>query len=88
MIVSGEKPEEYRMIKQYWITRLCGKKMYGPNGLTVKPFTHVRFRNGYGKNSPVYMAEIKNITIGEGQANWGAEFMERYFIIRMKRNES
>lgn len=72
-IVSGEKKEEYREIKPYWIKRLttncevvydvvaetyCGKVLY-------RPYTHVLFINGYGKNRPRIEKEIMGITIGK-----------------------
>lgn len=73
MIVTGEKTEEYREIKPYWIKRLttncevaydvaaetyCGKVLY-------RPYTHVLFINGYRKDSPRIEKEIDSITIGK-----------------------
>ena len=61
MIVAGEKTEEYREIKPYWIKRLttncevaydvaaethCGEVLY-------RPYTHVLFVNGYRRDSRV-----------------------------------
>lgn len=72
MISAGEKTEEYREIKPYWIKRLttncevaydvaaetyCGKVLY-------RPYTHVLFINGYRKDSPRIEKEIESITIG------------------------
>lgn len=72
-IVTGEKTEEYREIKPYWIKRLntncevvydvaaetyCGKVLY-------HPYTHVLFINGYRKDSPRIEKEIESITIGK-----------------------
>lgn len=92
--LSGEKTEEYREIKPYWIKRLttnceveydvaletyCGKVLY-------RPYTHVLFINGYRKDSPRIEKEIVSITIGKPkkglcQDKWlGKEF----FIIKFK----
>jgi hypothetical protein len=81
MIVSGEKKEEYRETKQYWITRLC--KRIDENHLEIKRFSRVRFRNGYGKNAPVHVRNIESIFIGEGKSEWGAKDNENYFVIKL-----
>lgn len=94
MIVAGEKTEEYREIKPYWIKRLttncevaydvaaetyCGKVLY-------RPYTNVLFINGYHKDSPRIEKEIERITIGKPKKGlcpdkWlGTEF----FIIKFK----
>ena len=71
MIAAGEKTEEYREIKPYWIKRLttncevaydvaaeiyCGKVLY-------RPYTHVLFINGYRKDSQRIEKDIESITI-------------------------
>lgn len=81
MIVSGEKPEEYRETKVYWIARLC-KKTSG-DIQEIQKFTHARFRNGYSKNAPTHIREIHRITIGEGRPEWGALETENYFVIKL-----
>ena len=94
MISAGEKTEEYREIKPYWIKRLttncevaydvaaetyCGKVLY-------RPYTHVLFINGYRKDSPRIEKEIESITIGKPKKGlcpdkWlGTEF----FIVKFK----
>lgn len=55
-IVSGEKTEEYRIIKPYWVKRLIDRE-----------YDRVIFRNGYAKDASIvskkYLGyEIKNIT--------------------------
>ena len=45
MIARGEKTEEYREIKPYWIKRLRFDIW------NVRPFQYVEFRNGYKKDS-------------------------------------
>ena len=96
MLVSGEKKEEYREIKQYWINRLCEKhpnsvisggdlidKHKGTN-YTLKKFDWVIFTNGYGKHKPSIAFKVEDITISTGNTNWGAKEGERYFVIRIK----
>ena len=79
MIVSGEKNEEYRVIKPYWASRLVnqqaesGEVLFDEFGdycrvigkLEYKPYTHVLFINGYRKDSPRIEKEIESITIGK-----------------------
>lgn len=46
-IASGEKTEEYRDYKEYWIKRLS------------KDFDEIHFRNGYSKDCPFMRVEYK-----------------------------
>ena len=82
LIKSGEKLEEYREIKQYWISRLCEKgcKEYTYD---IKRFTHVLFTNGYRKDSETHTREIRDMTIGTGIESWGATPNEQYFVIKL-----
>ena len=88
MIVAGEKTEEYREIKPYWIKRLttnceveydvaletyCGKVLY-------RPYTHVLFINGYRKDSTRIEKEIESISIVKPKKGLCPEF----FIIKFK----
>lgn len=54
-ILSGQKKVEYREKKDYWKKRLFDE------GGTKKPFTHVRFKNGYHKDAPEMLVEIRDI---------------------------
>ena len=93
-IVSGEKTEEYREIKPYWIKRLttncevvydvaaetyCGKVLY-------RPYTHVLFINGYRKDSPRIEKEIESITIGKPKKGLCPDkwLDTEFFIIKFK----
>lgn len=73
MISAGEKTEEYREIKPYWIKRLatncevaydvaaetyCGKVLY-------RPYTHVLLLMATARISPRIEKEIESITIGK-----------------------
>ena len=69
MIASGEKREEYREIKPYWIKRLAGRH-----------YDYVHFRNGYNNGCPEMLVECKGIEVGYGKQRWGAGSAERYKI--------
>jgi len=77
MILSGEKTDEYREIKPYWIKRL----MVGPD--EFKEFDIIRFKNGYSKNCPQFDIEFKGIRIGYGNQRWGATPNRKYFVIEL-----
>lgn len=86
MIASGEKKEEYRELKEYWIKRFCTKEWYKFEMEVLhkaidKHYDAVIFRNGYNKNAPVITIECKGITIGHGKYKWGAHGQS--FIIRL-----
>lgn len=76
MIESGEKLEEYREYKDYWIKRLIDEET-----LRLKPYTHVRFRYGYTKRTMLF--EIAGITVGMGLPDWGAPTFSEVFIIKL-----
>ena len=93
MIESGEKPEEYREITDYWPKRLC---CYGMSGFFCdlckqidcnaadndkdKRYTHVRFRYGYTKRTMLF--KLNSISIGKGNPAWGAPDYE-VFILKL-----
>jgi len=71
LIKSGQKKEEYREIKPYWNVRLN------------KSYCAIRFRNGYQKNAPVMVVELKEILTGLGIVEWGAPKNEPVYILRL-----
>ena len=94
MILSGEKKEEYREIKLYYISRF--KALLGISDCNnedfmvvvevctqyqggTKPF-NVMFRNGYSKTSPSFIAKC-TLSVGTGKEEWGAEKDKQYFIL-------
>lgn len=77
MILSGEKKEEYREIKEYWISRLCYDKVLR----RTKYFDSVIFKNGYGRNAPSVEVKVHGIIESYGKEEWGAEKGKQYFII-------
>ena len=72
MIASGEKPDEYREIKPYWIKRLLNRH-----------YDAVQFRNGYSKKSPVYLCKLNGILQGIGNVKWGAPEGKNVFILKL-----
>jgi len=72
LILSGEKKEEYREIKDYWTTRLVGKK-----------YDLIRFKNGYAKDAPSFDIELLTKRIGYGKAKWGAQAGKQYFVLSL-----
>ena len=93
MIASGEKTEEYREVKPYWIQRLCdpypgniGGDFMDSHSVTAylfKKFDSVIFRNGYSKNAPVMSFKVREISHTYGFSDWGAEHHVKYFVIKL-----
>lgn len=91
MILSGHKKEEYREIKPYYISRF--RKLLNVPGLVSdkavierlergieKEVLCIRFRNGYSKTSPSFIAKC-TLSIGTGKEKWGAEKGKKYFVL-------
>jgi len=70
MITSGEKKEEYREIKDYWVKRLH------------KEYDSILFRNGYSKNAPRVLVEYNELIKGFGNKSWGAPD-EKVYILKL-----
>lgn len=107
-ILSGEKTEEYREIKPYWVVRLFQNNsnivdvQYLASGLAgrtdllkgyidaqriiLKPYSHILFINGYGKNRPRVEKEIVSITIGKPKKGLCPDKWvdKEFFIIKFK----
>lgn len=83
MIKSGEKKEEYRELSEYWESRIYNTP-YPP----MKVYGFVEFSLGYpkkGDSERRMTFELKDITIGEGKPEWGAEKGKRYFVLKLGR---
>ena len=89
MIESGEKKEEYREDKEYWIKRLTDFQLsFVPNhfrrgervAIPHKDFTYVRFHKGY--TSTTMLFELQGIEFGFGNSSWGAPDKE-VFILKL-----
>lgn len=75
MIASGEKREEYREIKEYWI-----KILMQPNLYEFKTFVGVIFIYGYTSKRIAF--KLDSISIGTGKEEWGAIPDKEYFVIK------
>ncbi len=84
MIESGEKKEEYRECKKYWVKRLMCHGIGYNWIISFKPYTHVRFHYGYTKR--IMLFELKEIVIGKGNPAWGAPDHE-VFILKLGKRE-
>lgn len=78
LILSGEKTEEYRELKEYWVNRLIDPHQsedgnFEPHFVNFKHFDLIRFTNGYAKDAPTFDIECKGISIGTGKHEWGGE---------------
>ena len=81
MILSGEKKEEYREIKPYWIKRFKNAFLFYRDGFPMGSDTQeIMFRNGYGKDSPSFVARC-TLSDGTGKEEWGAEKGRWYFVL-------
>jgi len=72
MIASGEKREEYREMKPYWHKRLNNKS-----------YDAIHFRNGYSKDAPNMLVELKEICSSLGIIEWGAPDKEPVYILKL-----
>ena len=90
MIASGEKKEEYREIKPYWIKRLLNygyEDQFEAPYLTdqmIKKFDVIEFRNGYSKNARTMRVEWMGLQIGQPSYKWFGRHEEGIiFIIQL-----
>ena len=95
MIASGEKTEEYREIKDFYMQRLLNHlyQCCHPHPVLIghwepyikyvfKHYDAVRFHRGQG--SPVTMlVECLGISVGKGKPEWGAPEDKEVFIIKL-----
>lgn len=91
MILSGEKKEEYREVKDYWMKRLAGIKGCGTsynftllNNRENKclKYDKIIFKNGYSQNAPAIIIECNGIEVREGKKKWGAP-SNRSFVLKL-----
>lgn len=93
LIASGEKKEEYRELSEYWTKRLLvltliGQKISHYLGrieekhiVGFRDYDTICFHFGYTRTTMTF--EIKEISIGQGNPEWGAEPGKNYFIIKL-----
>lgn len=80
MIASGEKKEEYREIKEYWIKRLWA---WGNMFDDPREFYAVQFKNGYGKNAPTILVKWEGTEIGTAKPEWSDNWKGEVFKIKL-----
>jgi len=85
MILSGEKKEEYREKKDYWINRLCDLlECWAHNSYDhFNHFDTITFRNGYASEAPTMVIELKSISIGVPKPEWGGMNNEPVFVLSL-----
>lgn len=77
MILYGDKREEYRQAKSYWIKRI------DPD-LSGKSYTHIRFANGYGAKRPTFVIKLIKISFGFGKIKWGFDdYGSKVYILKL-----
>lgn len=86
MIASGEKKEEYREVKQYWMKRLIkdvGEDEEGDTSCHVfyVDYDRVCFHRGYTSTTMTFTVE--DIDVGKGKPEWGAPADRDVFIIKL-----
>ena len=90
MILSGEKKEEYREIKQYYIARFKNETASEwwcnfDGAIKIYPQKiEILFRNRYSSSSPSFKA-VCELTAGTGKEEWGAEKDKEYFVLKIKK---
>lgn len=81
MILSGEKPEEYRELKPYWDNKL----IHYNKGF--RPYDYVEFTNGYGDSCPQITVEWKGTKIGFPNLAWCGQILnkpyEKVYVISL-----
>ncbi len=99
-IESGQKTEEYREIKPYWIKRFCFASHNGDckstqcecadcfkMALAYKGFVchpYTHVRFRYGYTKRTMLKEIDTIEFGMGKPEWGAPTDKMVFVIKLK----
>ena len=78
MILSGEKKEEYREEKPYYLQR------FATLGVGDKSVHTILLRNGYSSNSPTLQCEV-SIDVGYGKEEWGAEKDKTYYVLSIQK---
>lgn len=89
MIASGEKKEEYREFKQYWIKRFGYESesdyetgYYDANMFRLPDV--IRFTNGYGKDKPTFDIEVTDWNVGKSKhPEWGGNTESIQFIFKL-----
>lgn len=86
LILIGEKKEEYREVKPYYMSRFSNVfSMYPYSKIPYgSDYQQVMFRNGYRKDSPAFIADCK-LDIRKGKPEWGAVPNVEYYVLMIER---
>jgi hypothetical protein len=82
MIASGEKTEEYRLIKPFWnrifscYIKIKGK-FYHPTDIVIC------FSNGFQKDRKQIFLECTGLFVREGKEEWGAIPGEQHYVLKL-----
>ena len=92
MIASGEKKEEYREFKEYWIKRF-GYTSYSSSDPSENGYYDsemwnlpdiIKFTNGYSKNSPSFYIEVLDWNVAKSNhPEWGGNINNIQFIFKL-----
>lgn len=82
MLLSGEKPEEYREIKPYYTVRFSNIFNMVEGIPLDKAVNQIRFTNGYGNSVPSFIADC-HLERHTGRAEWGAEENVEYYVLHL-----
>lgn len=72
MIDSGEKPEEYRDLSEFYRSRLEGRN-----------YDLVTFYRGYAKDRKTMSFKYGGYRVDTGQEKWGAKPGKEYYVIKL-----
>ena len=82
MILSGEKKEEYREIKELYYKRLVYRRITDNVNVFVD-YDTVTFLNGMKKQTPTIVVECKGISIGKANPEWSGNWQGDAFVIKL-----
>ena len=87
MILAGEKKEEYRELKPYYMSRFSNTfNMYPYSKIPYgTDYQQVMFRNGYSNKSPSFIADCK-LDIKQGRQEWGSREQYRILCAENRKN--
>jgi len=83
MIASGEKKEEYREFKDYWLKRLSDFFTSSPFSFSFHEYDVIRFRNGYSNEAPIIDVECLGIITGLPRPEWSDNAKGNHIIIKL-----
>lgn len=81
MIFSGEKKEEYREGKEYWLKRFTQKGKGGE--LEFRKIDRIVFHHGYRRDRRTFECEFKGFAVGTGHKEWGAKSGVVYYVLKL-----